>query len=144
MAVFRLRLNNSINCPRCLVCLYVIQFTRYSRSRSRLNSFILPQAVQLVKTLFVFFKVFRFAESLSAPHRRRLADSLHMISFTASFVKHFLQKSGIFFGGSGHRQLSAFCEHAPPRFAAAKIVRCRKFGKICKRNQAQSLLITRA
>ena len=59
-------------------------------------------------------------EPLSAPHRRRLADSLHMISFAASFVKHFLQKSGTFFGGSGHRQLSAFCEHAPPRFAAAK------------------------
>ena len=29
LAVFRLRLNNSIYCPRCLVCLYVIQFTRY-------------------------------------------------------------------------------------------------------------------
>ena len=60
LAVFSLTLKQSIYCPRCLVCLFVIQFTRYrvvlaSRLGTRL---VYHRMSRLSRAFFSFFRVF--------------------------------------------------------------------------------------
>ena len=100
MAVFALTLKQSIYCPRCLVCLYVIQFTRYRvvRSLAAENSFSLPSIARFVKSFFLFFSSFFEVSAPSRRFTRRSSESLHILPPSAPFVKHFLQFSSIFFG----------------------------------------------
>ena len=95
---FLLRLNNPLIVQGVLVCLYVIQFTRYRVVQAfAVNSFSLSWKPQLVKSFFHLFSGFFGFPAPSGPLRGRSSESLHILPPPTPFVKHFLQFSSFFF-----------------------------------------------
>ena len=78
LAVLSLSLKQSINCPRCLVCLFVIQFTRYRAvpaMRCELVQFTTKKSScqEVFSLFFDFFTADPFLPALSKPFIGKLA-----------------------------------------------------------------------
>ena len=94
LAVFSLTLKQSIYCPRCLVCLFVIQFTRYravlaSRLGTRLvyhSGFLLSRAFLL---FFDFFCRHAPLPRPTEPVHRKAYVYYHAISRLSSTFYNF-------------------------------------------------------
>ena len=76
-----------------LVRLHVIQFTRYSRCRSRVSLLILSHRFPFVKNFFQVFSNFFLCDLLSLRSR----DSLHILADTHALVKGFFTNFAIIF-----------------------------------------------
>ena len=85
LAVFRLRLNNSINCPRCFSL--SLRYSIYKVQPSSVDDFdILSQSFPFVKNFFTFS--FKFRHIFAVLH-----ESLHILPWATLFVKHFLKNN---------------------------------------------------
>ena len=80
------------------------------------NFLIIPHSIQPVKNFFRSFSSFCCFGIFYAA----LPDSLDIIPPRPEFVKHFLQKTSIFFGGfnirtlvSGRKMIADFCQRVP-------------------------------